>query len=86
MRYYIKATGSTCYDRTGITFPEKKELDLEGIVKNHGGYNLRWESQFGWTNQPDVLTFKALQNDLNPVKELELVLPNELIICHQYWS
>jgi len=30
--YYLKATGSTCYDKTGITFPDSIPANLENII------------------------------------------------------
>jgi len=72
MRYYLSTMGSTCYDKTGITFPKKKKISLKKIVASFGGYDFKWENQFGWDNQPEVLTFKTLQNDLNPVTSREL--------------
>ena len=65
MKYYIKATGSTCYDKTGITYPENKTIDLETLVNSHGGFNCVWQNQFGWSNQPQVLTFEMDDNSLD---------------------
>lgn len=63
MRYYISAHGSYCYDKSGITYPVKTPMDLEAILREHGAKDFRWEHQFGWRNQPPVLSFthKALR-------------------------
>lgn len=56
--YYLKPTGSTCYDPAGITYPEPLPVNWSSIF---------WKivpravfcNQFGWSNQPQVLCFKA---------------------------
>jgi len=57
MRYYLKATGSTCYDSSGVTFPVVAAVDFEDILTSAGATNLEWINQFGWSNQPAVLCF-----------------------------
>ena len=54
-KYYIKATGSVCYDKTGITFPEKVSVDFDSLLKN--AENVQWENYHGWDNLPEVVTF-----------------------------
>jgi hypothetical protein len=57
MRHYLKATGSACYHETnGIVFPDIK-INLRELLRNHGATNIRYARQFGWANQPKVLTF-----------------------------
>jgi hypothetical protein len=50
-RNYIKALGSVCYDQTGMTGKTIKWREMPGIR------NPRWGKQFGWSNQPKMLTF-----------------------------
>ncbi len=55
-RHYIKAIGSTCYNRQGVS-----EGDCVRIINWNqmpGIYNPHWANQFGWSNQPAVLTFQ----------------------------
>ena len=53
-RFYIKALGSTCYFKTGLVGKTFDWKDMPGIR------NPRWANQFGWSNQPSVLTFELL--------------------------
>ena len=67
--YYLKATGSTCYNKTGITFPICIVIDLVKLLKSYGVTNIEWRRQFDWSNQPEVLTFnieysKKLSSDV----------------------
>lgn len=55
--------GSTCYDASGITFPKKKTLEIENIVTDHLGIDLKWSNQFGWSNQPEVITFQFVNDN-----------------------
>ena len=53
-RYYIKALGSTCYGKTGMVGKTINWKAMPGIR------NPRWANQFGWSNQPQVLTFNLV--------------------------
>lgn len=72
MRFYLSAKGSVCYDRTGITWPEKKPVDLEELVHKLGGTDLKWERENGWGNQPEVLSFtlRGIKNQFDRRKEV----------------
>ena len=59
-KYYVRATGSTCYDKTGITFPEKVSIDFDSLLEDTK--NVQWENQFGWSNQPKVITFHCTKS------------------------
>ena len=64
-RYYLHATGCTCYDRTGITFPEPKiSIPIEELAHIFFGYNTETvlQRQFNWNNQHEVLTFSATED------------------------
>lgn len=56
-RYYLKALGTICYDKTGLTYPEQLTVDLEKIAKLAGASEIHWEQQFGFSNLPEVLCF-----------------------------
>lgn len=58
MRYYLQAMGDTCYDPDyGLTYPYKAPVDFRELLTNVGASNIRTAHQFGWSNQPRVLTF-----------------------------
>jgi hypothetical protein len=81
-RYYIHATGSTCYDRTGVTYPQPhKAIDFNKLVKSCGGQWLRWQRKFGWHNQPDVLTFAATEREAQKIQaELTALAPHCFLV------
>ena len=58
-KYYLKATSSTCYDKTGITFPEHISIPIENLADIFFGRAWDWRRQFGWNNQPEVLIFST---------------------------
>ena len=84
-KFYLKATGSACYDFSGITFPQTKSFDLEMLIMGTGGTSLIWERQFGWRNQPLVLTFEATGNQsaLIALKINSACLP--LMVSKKWW-
>ena len=57
--YYLKATGSVCYNRLGVTFPEAKSIPIDDIAQIFFGRNFGWQKQFSWETQPEVLVFKT---------------------------
>ena len=81
-RYYIKATGSVCYDSTGIIFPSQIALDFTSLLSQLKNAEMKWENQFGWKNQPLVLTFKATEKEARAVNDR---LPLGLIVS-EYWE
>lgn len=83
MTYYIKAMGSVCYDRTGVTFPYRGGEFLScNWMLDMGATSAWWERQFGWNNQPEVLCFKGANVNMDA---LEDALPMGLIVS-TYWE
>jgi len=82
MRFYLYATGSTCYDKSGITFPVKRVLALEALVIACGGTNVKWENQFEWSNLPEVLCFDCA--DLSKINVAIGELKVSLFV-RRYW-
>jgi len=74
MRYYLKATGSTCYNSSGVTFPIDVAIDFEHIVASAGATDLEWANQFGWSNQPEVLCFSLDNPSKAILNMIELVI------------
>lgn len=68
-QYYIRATGATCYDRTGVTFPVKEPVDWDALLEGLKAPAPRWEREFGWDNQPEVLVFSATNEESDLVDE-----------------
>ena len=81
-RYYIKATGSVCYDDTGIVFPSQIALDFKELLSQLKNPEIKWENHFGWINQPLVLTFRANEKE---AKEVNDELPIGLIV-NGHWE
>ena len=69
MNYYLRATGSTCYDRTGLTFPNTVPMDFQAILRKHDVVETEWKPEFGWSNQPDVLCFQATSEQARAIGE-----------------
>lgn len=83
-RYYLRASGSNCYDKTGVTFPTHQPMNIEDIIKSVCEKpNLRWANQFGWSNQPKVLTFNATEQE---VKGLDEVFPYATVLVTPHWN
>jgi hypothetical protein len=70
-----------CYGREGITYPVRQSLELEGIVRALGAYAIAWEPQYGWDNQPEVLTFRC-----SPARAavIDARMPHGLMVT-EYW-
>lgn len=85
-KYYLKAIGSTCYDETGITFPNKIEYDLRLAVWQRGALYVKWGRQFGWANQPKVVTFRTDEPAI--LDFIQHMLDNQklnLIVAEKTW-
>ena len=82
IKYYLKATGSVCYDKNGITFPLIIKVDYGEILSRYKITDLTWENQFGWNNQPEVLTFWAEEEN---IKKLNEEIPIGLIVV-KHWD
>ena len=76
-RYYIKATGQVCYDSSGIVFPSQIALDFKELLSQLKNAEIKWENQFGWFNQPKVLSFRATEKEARAVNDK---LPLGLIV------
>jgi hypothetical protein len=83
-RYYIKALSCVCYDKTGITFPDKYELDLTTALKTCNCKNIRWAKQFGWKNQPRVLCFDVNEKDVNLINKSIQSWENGLLVTEKW--
>jgi len=81
-RFFIKATGSVCYDSTGITFPSPIALDFKDLLSPLKNPEMKWENQFGWCNQPLVLTLRASERE---AQKLNNRLPIGLIVS-EHWA
>jgi len=85
MKFYIKATGSVCYGRSGITYPVPEvdsDMTPRDYVEWQGGENVTWERQYGWENQPEVLCFEGSQLD---ARNVEAFLPRGLLVS-AHWT
>lgn len=58
-RYYLKATGSVCYDASGITFPRRIPIDIDALAKIFFNSSTTWQHAHGWKNQPKALCFEC---------------------------
>ena len=76
-KYYLKGTGSVCYDQSGITFPLIISVDYADILTRYKISDIKWENQYGWRNQPEVLTFMAEEEN---IKKLNEEIPVGLIV------
>ena len=81
-RYFIKNIGTVCYDEQGITFPGRIPIKLYDLMSNLRFAQPLWECQYGWSNQPRVLSFLATNQE---VKAIEAALPIGLVVC-KYWA
>lgn len=63
-RYYVAPAGGSCY--------AEWELDnIKALAKMAGGKNVRTVLQYGWSNQPEVVTFSGYsEEDRNVTKIL----------------
>ena len=63
MRYYLQY--SSVFDNPNNNY----DIDLfKIIIKNNGGKNIRISNNYGWNNQPKVITFNADKNTLKKIK------------------
>ena len=91
-KFYLKVTGSACYDTKGITFPKdfSNQVNLRELLENHGAKEIEFSNQFGWSNQPKVYCFeidasgKAVSNYMALRKSISrLNLP--LVVARKWW-
>lgn len=86
-RMYLHATGSTCYDRSGITHPVRIGMDLEAILKSLCGVSkTSWESQYGWVNQPVVLSFDTTEGSRRNLDKLDYFLMMLGLLVAAHWG
>ena len=67
--YYIKATGATCYDETGITWPVQEVVDWGHILRFCRPSCMHMEHIYGHENCPEVLVFQASPYEIKLVDE-----------------
>lgn len=67
MRYYVHATGTTCYDCTGLTSPQKIRVDWQSLIgpapEEEPEIEWRWLSP----NRPEVITFDATRREAREI-------------------
>lgn len=79
MRYYIKATGSTCYDNTGLTYPivynpnEKNSQKFDSWVRIVMDYNatVAWENLYHYSNLPKVIVITISDRNVEFINTLK---------------
>lgn len=74
-RYYVKASGGSVHTPTDLLF-------IKALVKEAGGKNVRTARQFGWINQPDVVTFSGYSEEERNV-ERKLRDEGYMILVHE---
>jgi len=67
--WYVKATGSVCYDARGVSFPERREIDWAEILGAARVRHWQWRNQFDWDNQPEVLCFEGTDEQARAVDD-----------------
>lgn len=78
MLMFVKALGTTCYNRFGVTFPDDGEpIDWSDFPV------VRWESLYGWENQPPVAVLDV-KDDEDQV-DIESRLPYGLTLA-EHWD
>ena len=84
-RYYLKALGSVCYSDFGITYPQKLAVNLKELLKLSGAKNIRWGKQYGWNNQPKVISFRIDDKQLIRVNLNLVKLDLPLVVMDKTW-
>ena len=78
-RYYVERS----YIFTVERYNTQK---IKKVVKDAGGVNVRTSLQFGWSNQPSVVTFSATPKTLAEIKKmLEKALGFHILIGEKDW-
>lgn len=62
-RFFLIGLGDTCYDDTGITYPQKIKINLVDMIKKAGGKNIRWAKLYSMFSMPKVITF-AMETEI----------------------
>ena len=69
MRYYIDQT-------SWYSYPARDIPKLAAVVKAAGGSNVRASNNYGWSNQPKVVTFSVTPAQVSKIKAaLERKIP-----------
>lgn len=89
-QHFIYATGDTCYDESGITFPVQQEqaVDWDEILSGLKNPAPRWETQYDWLNQPKVLVFSASPDEVRLVidrVDAHPALKNRVLVMRKEW-
>ncbi|RLF03031.1 MAG: hypothetical protein DRJ64_08710 [Thermoprotei archaeon] len=77
MRYYVD--NSSWFD----SHPYNK-AQIKAAVKRGGGKNIRESHNYGWSNQPKVITFEATKSTVSTVeKAIQKALGTQWIIIRK---
>jgi hypothetical protein len=87
-KYYLKAGGSICYDKDGITFPTKQAIPFDKLANIFFGDRSGWQRQFNWENQPEVLIFQASETKAVMFQQVvnALSIPCGFIVKERDWA
>ena len=86
-RYYLKAIGSCCYNKQGVTSPPSIEyFPIERIAKVFFGKNHSWCRQFGWSNQPQVLCFTSDEHTAGLFEKVMNAFYRGFIVLERDWA
>ena len=83
MRYYLGY--STIFDDPQNIYDTHV---LKKVIKNNGGKNIRMSNNYGYSNQPKVVTFNADNSTLINIKNALNKLPIFSLGCNimeKYW-
>jgi hypothetical protein len=73
-RYYVDAGGNSCYFEgisTVVSKPTRSEI--ESVIRTHVALpDIKWEHKYGWTIQPEVLTFTAAADEVQALFSTQL--------------
>ena len=82
MKYYLKGTGATCYDSTGLTYPRQAKVNFQSLLEEYGATDFQWERKL--SNTPMLLTFE-LPNPEN-VQEINDELWIFRMLVRRHWD
>lgn len=67
-KFYLHAIGSACYDKTGITFPIKDEINLVKFLQDCGVKITSWRA-YPYRNCPRVLSFMCEEDLISNINK-----------------
>ena len=77
MLYYVKAESPTCYNRQGVSFPDRVEIDWDEFPV------VRWDPLYGWKNHAPVAVMEI--RSLEEAQDVNSRLPYGLTLA-EYWE